>query len=372
MPSTSEATPSPAASPEPQTIVERSGAIGRIRLNRPRALNSLTLEMVRDMQAALDAFERDPGVAAVLVTGEGERGLCAGGDIRAIHDAGRTGSDLPRTFWREEYRLNARINRYSKPYVALMDGIVMGGGVGVSVYGSHRVVTERTRLAMPETGIGFFPDVGASWFLTRQPNELGTYVALTGEPLGAADALTLGLADRYVPSDRLPALIEALTNLPPDATGKAISDAILRFCETPQPGALEPKQAEIDRLFHFTSVEEILEALERVQSPFAEKVMGVLRTKSPLSLAVTMRLLRLGRESRTLEACLQREFAATTAVLRSPDFYEGVRAAIIDKDRNPQWQPATLEKVTDAALAPFFEPSTETLFADTAKGGLNT
>ena len=175
--------------PTAEILVERSGALGHIRLNRPKALNSLTLQMVRDMDAALDAFEPDP---AVLISGEGERGLCAGGDIRAIYDARTTGSDIATRFWSEEYRLNARISHYPKPYVACMDGLVMGGGVGVSVYGSHRIVTERTRLAMPETGIGFFPDIGASWFLTRRPGEGTTYIALTGEIIGAGDAIAPG------------------------------------------------------------------------------------------------------------------------------------------------------------------------------------
>jgi len=366
MPSISEPVSLGAA---PQTLVDRDGALGRIRLNRPKALNSLTLEMVRDIEAALDRFEREPAVTAVLVTGEGERGLCAGGDIRAIYDAGKAGSELPATFWREEYRLNARLGRYSKPYIAFMDGIVMGGGVGISVYGSHRIVTERTRLAMPETGIGFFPDIGASWFLTRQNNELGTYVALTGDPLGAADAILIGLADTFVSSDRLPALAQALAGLPAGATGEEISALIQGFSQVPPAGALEAHQKAIDRLFAFDTVEEIFEALRRDGSPFAEKVLAVLATKSPLSLKVTLRLLRLGRQTARLESCLEREFEATAAVLRSHDFYEGVRAAVIEKDRNPQWHPARLGDVTEAQVAAYFQPSAHPLFAETIEGG---
>jgi len=358
--------------PEPQTLVDRDGALGRIRLNRPKALNSLTLQMVRDVDAALDQFEHDPTVAAVLVTGEGERGLCAGGDIRVIYDGGRAGSDMPETFWREEYHLNARIGRYLKPYIAFMDGIVMGGGVGISVYGSQRIVTERTRFAMPETGIGFFPDIGASWFLTRQNSELGTYVALTGEPLGAADAILIGLADRFVPSDRLPALAAALAGLPAGATGKEISALIQGFSQAPPAGTLEAHQQAIDRLFGFATVEAIFEALRRDESPFAEKVLAVLTTKSPLSLKVTLGLLRLGRQTASLESCLEREFAATAAVLRSHDFYEGVRAAVIDKDRNPQWRPASLGDVTEAQVAAYFQPSASPLFAETIEGGPHT
>ena len=345
------------------TLVERRGTLGVIKLNRPKALNSLTLDMVRDIEAALDDFERDPGVAAVLLTGEGERGLCAGGDIRAVHDSGKAGSDLATTFWREEYRLNARLARYPKPYVTFMDGIVMGGGVGLSVYGSHRIVTERTRLAMPETGIGFFPDVGASWFLTRQQGELGTYIALTGEILGAADVITLGLADSYMPADRLSSLTEALSRLPAGSSREQVSAAIAILSETPKAGAVAPMRETIDRLFAFDSIGEILKALEGEPGPIAEKTAATLRTKSPLSLNVTLRLLRLGRQTATLEECLEHEFAATGAVLASHDFYEGVRAAVIDKDRNPHWRPGSLAAVTQADIDAYFPPSHDHLFA---------
>lgn len=357
MPSTSE------------TLIDRTGALGRIRLNRPKALNSLTLAMVRDIEAALDAFESDPAVAAVLLTGEGERGLCAGGDIRMIYDGGRAGSPEPVDFWREEYRMNARLARLAKPYITFMDGIVMGGGVGVSVYGSHRIVTERTRFAMPETGIGFFPDVGASWFLTRGKGELGTYAALTGEQLAAGDVIAFGLADSHVPSEHLPALTEKLSGLPASSSHADVSAAIAAFTEAPPPGEIAGQRVLIDRLFAFDTVEAIFAALERDGSDFAARALGILRTKSPLSLKVTLRLLRLGRRETSLEACLEREFAATAAVLRSHDFYEGVRAAVVDKDRNPRWHPAQLADVTEGDVAAFFEPPAKPLFAGaTGKG----
>ncbi|GLR52439.1 enoyl-CoA hydratase/isomerase family protein [Shinella yambaruensis] len=348
---------------DPQTLIERTGTLGRIRLNRPKALNSLTLPMVRDIERALDAFEADPGIGAVLITGEGERGLCAGGDIRMIYDGGRAGSQEPVDFWREEYHLNAHLNRLEKPFVAFMDGIVMGGGGGVSVYASHRIVTERTRFAMPETGIGFFPDVGASWFLTRRRDELGTYAGLTGEPLAAADTIAFGLADSYVPSDRLPDLAENLSRLPASATRAAVSATVSASADAPPPAQVARQHASIDRLFAFDTIEEILDALAKDGSDFAERTLSVLQTKSPLSLKVTLRLLRLGRQETSLEACLEREFAATAAVLRSHDFYEGVRAAVVDKDRNPQWRPARLGDVTPADVAAFFAPSEEPLFA---------
>jgi enoyl-CoA hydratase len=343
-------------------IIGRQGSLGRIRLNRPKALNSLTLEMVRAIAQALDNFERDPLVAAVLLTGEGERGLCAGGDIRAMWESGKAKDGLAETFWREEYRLNARINRYSKPYVAVMDGIVMGGGVGVSVYAGHRVVTERTRFAMPETGIGFFPDIGASWFLTRQPGELGTYIALSGEMLGAADVIAADLADIHVPSARLLDLVDALASLPPGASRAQISSQISAFSDVPQLGKLGLERSLIDRLFTFNRIEDILAALEHDGSEFARETAATLRTKSPLSLNVTLRLLRLGRQTRTLEDCLEREFVATYAVLESHDFYEGVRAAVIDKDRNPHWRPSLLSDVTVDQVAAYFPATHRKLF----------
>lgn len=372
MPSTSDPSTPQGAVPEPQTLVGRTSTLGRIRLNRPKALNSLTLTMVRDIEAALDAFEADPQIAAVLITGEGERGLCAGGDIRMIYDGGKAGSEEPKTFWREEYRMNARLGRLQKPYVAVMDGIVMGGGVGVSVYGSHRIVTERTRLAMPETGIGFFPDVGASWFLTRQKGERGTYAALTGEQLSADDAIAFGLADSHVATTRLPDLVEKLSHLPAGASHGDVSTVVAAFAESPPHGTVAQHKEAIDRLFAFDTVEAIVDALEREGSAFAEKTLSVLRTKSPLSLKVTLRLLRLGRKAVSIEECLEREFAATAAVLRSHDFYEGVRAAVVDKDRNPQWRPSQLSDVTDLDVAAFFEPLAEPLFTDIARKGERT
>lgn len=337
-------------------LTGRDGALGRIRLNRPKALNSLTLPMVRAIEAALDAFEADPGIAAVLLTGEGERGLCAGGDIRMVHDGGRAGSSEPVDFWREEYRMNARLARLKKPFVAFMDGIVMGGGVGVSVYGRHRIVTERTRFAMPETGIGFFPDVGASWFLTRGKGELGAYAGLTGASLSAGDVIAFGLADSFVRSERLPDLADALTRLP-------AAEAVAAFAEPPPEAVIAAHRAAIDRLFAFDTVEAIFAALAADGSDFARETLGVLRTKSPLSLKVTLRLLRLGRAAAALEECLEREFSATAAVLRSHDFYEGVRAAVIDKDRKPHWRPARLEDVAERDVAAYFAPAQKPLFS---------
>ena len=237
---------------------EREGQLGRIRLNRPKALNSLSLAMIREISAALDRFEADPGVAAVLLTGEGERGLCAGGDIKAAYEH-RGDAEFLETYFREEYRLNYRIARFPKPYVAVMDGITMGGGVGVSAHGSHRVVTERTRLAMPETGIGFFPDIGATWLLARAPGETGTYLGLTGIAIGAADSIEAGLADAFVPSDRLSTLIASLAA---STDAGDVTRRIAARAEPPGPAALADR-AGIDAAFAHDSVAAILAALER-------------------------------------------------------------------------------------------------------------
>lgn len=345
-----------------EVIVWRRGSLGRISLNRPKAINSLTLGMVRAIAAALDTFEADPAVAAVLLTGEGERGLCAGGDIKAIYQSGKDGTDLAETFWREEYRLNARISHYPKPYVAVMDGVTMGGGVGLSAHGSHRIVTERTRLAMPETGIGFFPDVGASWLLSRAPGELGTYLGLTGEAIGAADAILAGLADRYVPSGRIEALVASLEQLGDGAGGDAVSAAIARHAEEPAKGRLAGDKVIIDRVFGEETVEEIIGALKADGGAFAASTLATLGSRSPTSLKVTLAMVRAAWKSRNLEVCLAREFGGTASTIREHDFFEGVRAAVIDKDRNPQWTPATLEAVSDATVAAYLAPHPRPLF----------
>jgi len=340
-----------------EVIVERRGTAGLIRLNRPKALNSLTIPMVRAITAALDEFAADQTVAGIVVMGEGERGFCAGGDIRAIHLSGRAGDGLAETFWREEFRLNHRIASYPKPYVALMDGITMGGGVGLSSHGRHRIVTERTRLAMPETGIGYFPDIGATWLLPRTPGESGTWMALTGLDINAADTIHTGLADFYMPSSRLEEAVQRLTNLPEGSSSDDV-DAVLRdLSEQPSEGRLQANAAMIDRAFHFNRVEDIASALGAEEGEFAAETRRVMLTRSPTSLKLALRLLRAGRQSRTLGECLARELGACMHILHGPDFYEGVRAAVIDKDRNPKWSPLTIALVNDEMIGRFFEPA---------------
>jgi enoyl-CoA hydratase len=335
-------------------LIETHGALGRVILNRPKAINALTLEMITHFQTAITAFEENSEIRAVLVTGAGERGLCAGGDIRALYDHGRSNPALGETFFRTEYRMNAHIAAYKKPYIAIMDGIVMGGGVGISAHGSLRVVTERTRMAMPETGIGFFPDVGATWLLSRAPGEVGTYIGLTGDFFSGADAIYAGFADAYVPSEKLPAFIAALSKFPEP-------DVVAGFAEATQP-PLAAHRGEIDAAFAHDTVEEIVAALKASGSEFAQKTLAVMAQKSPTSMKVSLRLLRLARGDASLRDSLEREIAAGRGVMASDEFYEGVRAAVVDKDRNPKWRPATLEEVGEEILAPYFAPYTPCLF----------
>lgn len=346
-----------------EVIIERRGSAGVVRLNRPKALNSLTLPMVRAIASALEDFAADPSVASVIVMGEGERGFCAGGDIRLLHQSGKEGSDGAETFWREEFRLNHAISRYPKPYVVLMDGITMGGGVGLSAHGSHRVVTERTRLAMPETGIGYFPDVGATWLLPRAPGEAGTWMGLTGLAVGAADAIHAGFADHCVASSALPALVDAIAALPASASAEDVHGLIRTMAADAGESRLAVNRDAIDRAFAGDTVEDVLQALAGEPGEFAAEAAGVIAGRSPTSLKLTLRLLRAGRTSASLAECLNRELGACMGILYNHDFYEGVRAAVIDKDRNPKWSPASLSDVAPDDIDRFFVAAQPPLFA---------
>jgi enoyl-CoA hydratase len=322
--------------------------------------------MVRMIAQALDAFAADANIAAVLMMGEGERGLCAGGDIRAIYDSGKAGSSLARTFWREEYLLNARIASYPKPYVALMDGITMGGGVGLSAHGRHRVVTERTRIAMPETGIGFFPDVGGTWLLARAPGEFGTYLGLTGVQIGASDAIHAGLADISVPATALAEIIHALENLAPAAHDHRVRQLLRGFALEPLATPMHANLADVARAFAEADIASILASLAEIDTEFTRDTRATLLSKSPTSLKLTLRLLRLARESSGLIECLEREFTATRHILARHDFYEGIRAAVIDKDRKPRWSPPHLDNVHDEDIEAYLVPDAQSLFLHTA------
>jgi len=339
---------------EGDLVAMREGAAGIIRLNRPKAINAVTLEMFRDVARALDSFAADPAVSVIVLEGAGERGLCAGGDIRALWESSHAKGDLGKILWREEYILNARIAHFPKPYVAFMDGIVMGGGVGLSAHARHRVVTDKTKLAMPEVGLGFFPDVGGTWLLANAPGEIGTYFGLTGATMNGPDAVHAKFADWVVPQAKLFTLRQALTNIYPGAADSDVWDLIRSFATGEKAGPVAALQPRIDKWFAFDRIGEIMDALAQDGSELALATLKTLNEKSPRGLVVTLRLLRLARESATLEECLTREYRAALAVFASDDFREGVRAAVIDKDRKPVWSPLTVAGVTQAMIAPYF------------------
>lgn len=344
------------AESEGDLIVGRDGAAGIIRLNRPKAINAMTLEMSLGIDAALDRFESDPDVVVVVLEGAGERGLCAGGDIRGLYESSCVSGDLGKVFWRQEYTMNARIAKYPKPYVAFMDGLVMGGGVGLSAHASHRIVTERTKLAMPEVGLGFFPDVGGTWLLSRAPGEIGTYFGLTGQTMNGPDAIYAKFADDMVPSAKWPELHEALTKVRGGAGPAEVRRLINGFSIGEKAGPVAPLQKQIDAWFGHDTMHDIIKALKRDGSDLAQSTLKTLGEKSPRGMVVTLRLLRLARSASSLEECLVREYRAALEVFRSDDFREGVRAAVIDKDRNPKWSPASVDEVTPEMLAPYFAP----------------
>jgi enoyl-CoA hydratase len=343
-----------AAVAEGDLIARREGSAGIVRLNRPKAINAVTLEMFRDVDKALDQFETDPDVAVIVLEGAGERGLCAGGDIRALWESSKVKGDLGKILWREEYILNARIAKFAKPYVAFMDGIVMGGGVGLSAHSAHRVVTEKTKLAMPEVGLGFFPDVGGTWLLSHSPGEIGTYFGLTGQTMNGPDAIYARFADTVVPSAKLAALREALTKVRTGMTSAEIKILIEGFATGETAGPVAAMQSKIDGWFGYDRMEDVIAALKRDGSELAQSTLKTLGEKSPRGMVVTLKLLRLARASSSLEECLVREYRAALEVFASDDFREGVRAAVIDKDRSPKWSPPRIEDVTPKMVAPYF------------------
>jgi enoyl-CoA hydratase/carnithine racemase len=337
-------------------LFERRGAAGLVTLNRPQALNAVTHAMVLALRAQLDAWADDPAITRVVIAAAGERAFSAGGDIRHLYDLGQTGRHGEALqFWRDEYPLNAAIKNFRKPYVALIDGIVMGGGVGVSVHGSHRVAGDRFQFAMPEVGIGFFPDVGATWFLPRMPGQLGTYCGLTGERFNGADARAAGLATHRIPSARFGALLDGLT-------GTVSVDALLAaFAEPAGEGPILARRSAIDRLFAGNQVDDILAALDReaarggADAEWAAKTAATMRTKSPLSLKLALAQMRRGKDW-DFATCMRAEFRIVSRVIHGFDFYEGVRAVIVDKDNKPRWRPATLADVSEAEIERHFAP----------------
>ncbi len=334
----------------PEILVRVEGAVGRLTLNRPRALHSLTGPMCRAITEALLAWREDPAVALVLIDHAGERGFCAGGDIRMMAQAGAHDPAAGAAFFLAEYRMNDLLQRYPKPVAAVMDGVTMGGGVGLSAYCRYRIATERTVFAMPETGIGLFPDIGAGWLLARLPGEAGTWMALTGARLKAADCLRLGLCTHYAESGEVEALKARLLASPADP------DRVLGlFHLDPGPAPVAAHQAEMGRLFAGDTVEAIVAALEG-GSDWARAQAQVLAAKSPTSMKVSLRELRTAAERPAFGQEMALEYRLACRLIRAHDFQEGVRAVVIDKDNRPRWSPARLEDVTEAALDRLFAP----------------
>ncbi|HWK01133.1 MAG TPA: enoyl-CoA hydratase/isomerase family protein [Xanthobacteraceae bacterium] len=337
---------------EPEILFDRKGAAGIVTLNRPKALNAITHDMIRQLTAKLEAWKADDGVTRIIVRANGERAFSAGGDLRGVTVRGRQEEAL--VFFADEYRLNAAIKRYPKPYIALIDGIVMGGGVGVSIHGSHRVAGDKFQFAMPEVGIGFFPDVGGTWMLPRLKGKIGTFCALTGERLKAADALFAGVCTHHVSAARFADLTEALCgNVSVDAT-------LAAFAEPAPGGEIASKAGLIDRLFAGNEIEDILAALDREaaggsEAAWAAKIAALIRTKSPTSLRIALEQMKRGA-GWTFEECMKAEYRIVSRVLYQDDFYEGVRAVIVDKDNAPRWNPPVLAEVSPQAIEALFAP----------------
>ena len=326
---------------DPHVSAEKRGALGLLTLRRPAALNALNLGMVRALAAALDSWAEDTAVSVVAIRGEGARAFCAGGDIRAWV---AEGPEAALAFLRAEYRLNHRIATYPKPFLALMHGITMGGGAGLSVHARHRLADASLVFAMPETAIGFIPDVGGTWFLPRCQGEIGMYLALTAGRIGQGDAIAAGLADRAVAMADFDALLDRL------ARGEKISAAIDAVTARPAPAALAPERARIAAVFAASSVEGVLERLARDGSEFARTTAAAIRANAPTALKAAFALLRQGA-ALPLADCLRQEYRAAAWLHARPDLKEGVRAVVIDKDRAPKWQPSALAAVTDADIA---------------------
>lgn len=326
---------------EPTVLARAAGGLGHLTLNRPRAINALDLDMIHRLHAALDAWEDDTDVDVVLLDGAGERGLCAGGDVRGLAERVSSGrADDTALFFRDEYALNARIAEYPKTFVALADGVTMGGGIGVAGHAAVRIVTERSQLAMPETRIGFTPDVGGTWLLAHAPGRLGEYLGLTGAVMDASDAIYAGFADHFVPSDRLDGLRDALETR---ADPSSPTELVLLFDETPTPSKLERAREWIDDAFAADTVTEIVERLRARPEAEASATADLLGELAPTALAVTLASIRRSRSLPGLRDALEQEYGlvmwfATT----QPDLVEGIRAQVIDKERSPRWQPATL------------------------------
>ncbi len=341
-----------------EVLFEARNALGIITLNRPRQLNALSYGMVKAMHEMLEQWALETAIKAVVITGAGEKAFCAGGDIRSLHDLGRAGRiEEARAFWREEYILNRFIKRYPKPYVALIDGIVMGGGVGVSVHGSHRVAGDKYLFAMPEVGIGFFPDVGATYALSRLPDHLGRYLAVTGARIGADDGLAAGLVTHRIPSSHFAPVMHALSE------GAAVDAVLNAHAIAPQPAPLGSNRAAIRAAFSHGTILDVLAALDTMAARgdgFAAQTAESMRTKSPTSMVLALAQMVQGANL-SFEEAMRLEFRIVSRIIAGHDFIEGVRAVIIDKDHKPRWNPARIEDVSEALIAPYLAPLADDL-----------
>ena len=323
---------------ESDEILSRvADGVGFVTLNRPKAINSLNQGMVNELSAVLAGWEQDAAVRVVVLSGAGERGLCAGGDVVAIYHSARADGVAARRFWHDEYLLNAQIGRFPKTYVSLMDGIVMGGGVGVGAHANTRVVTDTSKMAMPEVGIGFIPDVGGTYLLSRSPGSLGLHAALTGSPFSGADAIALGFADHYVPHDKLDQFSEAIV-------AEGLERALAEHAVEPPPSDLVAQREWIDHCYASDTVFDIVAALRGHDAGPANGAANLIATRSPIALSVTLEAVRGAAKLDTLEDVLTQEYRVSCASLRSHDLVEGIRAQLVDKDRNPSWSPAAWRK----------------------------
>jgi len=327
-----------------------SGNLGRITLNRPKALNALTHAMCVEMTRLLVAWEKDPNIGAVVVEGTGDRAFCAGGDVILLHDSGKAGDKRAENFWRIEYALNDLIHRYKKPYIALIDGIVMGGGVGLSVHGRHRIAGDTTLFAMPETGIGYFPDVGGTYFLPRLGMAMGQWLGLTGARLKTAQVCQLGIANSYIPSEQHGSFVKALSNADLDGSDSAVLNVMIDFVKKPVLGASVPDAV---KSFDGGSVQGILASLDAEGGEWSKVQAENLRKKSPVALAVTFEAIKRGSKMNFRDV-MSMELDVSLGFLKTQDFYEGIRAQLIDKDRNPKWSADDLTGVTAMEIARHF------------------
>lgn len=338
---------------EAEVLFENRGNIGLITLNRPKALNSLTHGMTVEIKRMLDEWAVSPSVKAVVVVGAGEKAFCAGGDVVKVSKSAQAGTGEWRDFFHDEYLMNIAIDEFPKPYISLVDGITMGGGVGVSIPGDFWVATEKTLFAMPETGLGLFPDVGGGWFLPRLPGETGMYLALTGARIKAPDLYALGIASHVISSGQVDAVVEALAGAEIKELAD-VKDVLNGFHSDPEPAPLSPHFDDIDDHFDAGTVEAVLESLSNDEGEWAQKQLKILKTKSPVSLKVTLEQLKRGAAMETFRDTMKMEFRVVCRLMDGKDFHEGVRAILLDKDNAPVWSPATLADVSDTDVTAHF------------------